>query len=82
MEGMAGVLTHPRDRNGSLIKDRYATVGMEEALQDYRVACAKATGAVRELLRKLATDLQVHSHFSTSALGFSMCTLRVFDMYA
>lgn len=75
--GVADTLSHPRDRKGNLIKDRYATAGMEEALQDYRVACAKATRAVRELLRKLATDLQVHSRFSTGASGLP-CALSKF----
>lgn len=54
----AGLL-HPRDRNGRVLQDRYASPGLEDALEEFRAACAAAAVAVREQLRQLASQLQV-----------------------
>lgn len=54
----AGLL-HPRDRNGKVLHDRYASPGLEDALEEFRATCAAAAVAVRERLRQLASQLQV-----------------------
>ncbi len=52
-------LVHPRDRNGRLLSDRYATPGLEDALEDFRAACAAAAAETRSQLRELASRLRV-----------------------
>ena len=52
-------LEHPRDRNGSLVTDRYSSPGLEAALEAYRAACARAADRVREHLRALSGRLLV-----------------------
>lgn len=54
-------LRHPRDRNGKTIAERYATMILEYALEDYRKACAAAHAAVHEQLVLLAKRLGVGS---------------------
>ena len=56
-------LRHPRDRNGKAIAERYATLELECALEDYRKACAAAHAAVHEQLVLLAKRLEVSSFF-------------------
>lgn len=66
-------LVHPRDRNGRLLSDRYATPGLEDALEDFRAACAAAAAETRSQLRELASRLRVRSlsDFSESCEGTS-----------
>ncbi|EIE20036.1 hypothetical protein COCSUDRAFT_58259 [Coccomyxa subellipsoidea C-169] len=50
-------LIHPRDRNGSLVTDRFSTPELEAALEAYRSACTAAVDHVRDRLRTLAASL-------------------------
>ena len=52
-------LDNPRDRNGKVIREKYATPELEAALEGYRAACANAHDAVREQLVLLAEQLEV-----------------------
>ena len=52
-------LVHPRDRNGSLVTDRFSTPALETSLEGYRGACVRASERVRERLRDLAGRLLV-----------------------
>ncbi len=58
-------LIHPRDRNGSLVTDRFSTPELEAALEAYRSACTAAVDHVRDRLRTLAASL----------------TVRIFEVY-
>jgi len=67
---VTGGMTRPRDRNGSLVKDRWATPGMEDALQEYRLACQEAGRAVHRLLRSLASRLEMEGASLVAASMF------------
>ncbi|KAK9829858.1 hypothetical protein WJX72_008283 [[Myrmecia] bisecta] len=51
-------LIHPRDRNGKKLETFLSTEALEEALDNYRIACIDARKAVRDQLKQLAQDLK------------------------
>ena len=48
---------HPRDRNGKLLKNRYTSVDVDNALSNYVEACENASNKVKEVLVKLSETL-------------------------
>ena len=77
----AGLL-HPRDRNGRSLSERYATPALEDALDDFRSACAAATVAVRQRLRQLSEQLQARgfsTKLPTACWGCSVALLHMYD---
>jgi hypothetical protein len=76
-------LTHPRDRNGAIVSDRYSTNALEAALEAYRGACARAAEEVRRQLRALSTRLLVRqpTAFSLSLVDLpSFCNREKRDL--
>ena len=53
---------HPRDRFGKLLKTRYTTEKVQDALLDYVSTCDKACEDVAEALQRLSTTLDEHGH--------------------
>jgi MutS domain V/MutS domain I len=53
---------HPRDRNGKLLRNRWTTERVDNALSDYINACEEATKAVSVALSRLAEVLQDDGH--------------------
>lgn len=68
-------LTHPRDRNGAAVLDRFSTEALEAALEAYRGACTRAAEEVRHQLRLLSTRLLVRRSFPPPALSLTARTL-------
>ncbi len=48
---------HPRDRNGKVLRTRYTTERVQEALSDYIEACSNAREEVESVLIQLSWDL-------------------------
>ena len=48
---------HPRDRNGKVLRTRYTTERVQEALSDYVEACSNAREEVERVLTQLSWDL-------------------------
>jgi len=53
---------HPRDRNGVLLRNRYTTRTVEDAISSYVEACASATASVSEVLTQLSETLCETGH--------------------
>ena len=53
------IISAPRDRNGSLVKNRLATQHLEDVVRKYINACSRALAAVQEALQSLASRLEV-----------------------
>lgn len=54
-------LVHPRDRNGRVLMDKYASPVLEDAQEEFRAACAAAAAETRSQLRELASRLRVRT---------------------
>ena len=55
---------NPRDRNGKLLRNRYTTQAVQEALSDYVEACNDARAEVERVLTKLSWDLVDLGHLT------------------
>ncbi|KAL3915457.1 MAG: hypothetical protein SGILL_005645 [Bacillariaceae sp.] len=53
---------HPRDRNGKLLRTRWTTQKVEDALSTYVGACENAQNEVASVLSNLAVSLQDEGH--------------------
>jgi predicted GIY-YIG superfamily endonuclease len=53
---------HPRDRNGKVLKNRWTTAEVQDALSEYVKACEVATDEVSSILSSLAQKLQDEGH--------------------
>lgn len=53
---------HPRDRNGKVLRTRYTTDRVQEALSDYVEACEKAQQEVEKVLTRLSWELVDNGH--------------------
>ena len=53
---------HPRDRNGKLLRNRYTTEKVQEALSEYVDACERARSEVSSALVRLSQRLQDEGH--------------------
>jgi len=53
---------HPRDRNGKLLRSRYTTERVDNALHEYVAACEGGSAAVTAVLAKLAERLCDDGH--------------------
>ena len=53
---------HPRDRFGKVIRNRYSTQSVQEALSDYVSACEKAREGVADALARLSHRLNDDGH--------------------
>ena len=70
--------THPRDRFGKEVSDRWTTPRVERALNDYRIATHAASVAVADALRNLAEDLHPYvSSLVGAATASTICVAVV-----
>jgi hypothetical protein len=53
---------HPRDRNGKLLRDRYTTSSVQDALANYVSACERACRDVTVALSRLSQQLYEDGH--------------------
>ncbi|KAL7524116.1 hypothetical protein ACHAXR_003200 [Thalassiosira sp. AJA248-18] len=53
---------HPRDRNGKVLRNRYTTENVQEAMSAYVESCADARSEVERVLTKLAWDIVDNDH--------------------
>jgi len=53
---------HPRDRNGKILRNRYTTERVQEAMSEYVEACADARSEVERVLTKLAWNIVDGGH--------------------
>ncbi|KAL7551663.1 hypothetical protein ACHAWF_014847 [Thalassiosira exigua] len=53
---------HPRDRNGKVLRNRYTTELVQEAMSEYVEACANARSEVESVLTRLSWDLVDNGH--------------------
>lgn len=53
---------HPRDRNGKILRTRYTTERVQEAMSEYVEACFNARSEVERVLTKLSWDLVDEGH--------------------
>jgi len=53
---------HPRDRNGKVLRTRYTTDRVQEALSDYVEACENARKEVEKVLTRLSWELVDNGH--------------------
>ncbi|KAL3763788.1 hypothetical protein ACHAWU_001908 [Discostella pseudostelligera] len=60
---------HPRDRNGKVLRTRYTTERVQEALSDYVEACSNAREEVESVLTQLSWDLVDGGHLSAIFLS-------------
>jgi hypothetical protein len=60
---------HPRDRNGKVLRTRYTTERVQEALSDYVEACSNAREEVESVLTQLSWDLVDAGHLSAIFLS-------------
>ena len=56
---------HPRDRNGKVLRTRYTTEKVQEALSDYVEACENARKEVEKVLTRLSWELVDNGHLPT-----------------
>jgi hypothetical protein len=57
-----GIYFHPRDRNGKLLRNRWTTQHVDDALSNYISACENAQNEVSSVLSGLAEILQDEGH--------------------
>ncbi|KAL7495396.1 hypothetical protein ACHAWT_003896 [Skeletonema menzelii] len=53
---------HPRDRNGKVLRTRYTTDRVQEALSDYVETCERAQKEVEKVLTRLSWELVDNGH--------------------
>jgi hypothetical protein len=58
---------HPRDRHGKLLRTRYTTAHVQQAVSDYVTACDEACDEVSSILSNLAQTLQDEGHIPAIA---------------
>ena len=63
-EGEKSRYFHPHDRNGKILRTRYTTARVQEALSDYVEACSDAQTEVETVLAQLSYDLVDNGHLS------------------
>jgi hypothetical protein len=61
-EGKKSLYFHPRDRNGKVLRTRYTTDRVQEALSDYVEACENARKEVEKVLTRLSWELVDNGH--------------------
>jgi hypothetical protein len=71
---------HPRDRNGKLLKNRYTTERVSDALSNYVEACQEACEEVTEALKRLSEtmcekDPKSHHNYMSTIMQASMANL-------